>query len=87
MRNLLEKHKKNFKIIVARDAPHGFLNDTIPQRYKKEESDRCWDSQIAYARWAFSPAYDPSRLIQTWESNISVNYDFSKNFDPAHPKR
>ena len=83
LRNCLERNKKSFKIIVARDSPHGFLNDTIPSRFRKEQSDRGWASQIAYARWAFSSAYDPSRLIQTFESDISVDYDFKKNFDPS----
>jgi carboxymethylenebutenolidase len=90
MRDLLERHKKTFKIIVAKDSPHGFLNETIPERYKKQQSDAGWNSQIAFARWVFSKDYDPSRLVQIWESDISINYDFKKNTDPMpadHPAK
>ena len=80
-RNCLERNKKSFKIVVARDAPHGFLNDTIPNRFRKKEADACWASQIAFLKEAFSPDRDPTRLIQRFESDIGVDYDFSKNYN------
>jgi carboxymethylenebutenolidase len=79
LRNCLERHQKSFKIIVSRDAPHGFLNDTMPGRYRRDQAEAGWASQIAFLRHVFSPAYDPSRLVQIYESDISANYDFTKN--------
>jgi carboxymethylenebutenolidase len=78
-RNRLERHRKSFKIIVSRDAPHGFLNDTMPGRYRSAQAEAGWASQMAFLRQVFSPDYDRSRLIQIYESDISVDYDFSKN--------
>ena len=45
--NCLERNKITFKIIVARDAPHEFLNDTIPNRFCKTEANAAWASQMA----------------------------------------
>ncbi len=78
-RNCLERHKKSFKIIVAANAPHGFLNDTMPGRYNRAQAEAGWASQKAFLERVFSPDYDPSRLVQIYESDISANYDFSKN--------
>jgi carboxymethylenebutenolidase len=78
-RNCLERHRKSFKIIVSRDAPHGFLNDTMPGRYRRAQAEAGWASQAQFLRQVFAPDYDRSRLIQIYESDISVNYDFSKN--------
>src|SRR5262249_24475531 len=44
-RNSLEPHRKSFKIIISRDAPHGFLNDTMPGRYRRAQAEACWASQ------------------------------------------
>jgi carboxymethylenebutenolidase len=78
-RNCLERHNKNYKIIISRDAPHGFLNDTMLGRYRRAQAEAAWASQAEFLRKIFSPRYDSSRLIQLYESDISVNYDFSKN--------
>jgi carboxymethylenebutenolidase len=78
-RNRLERHGKSFKIIVSRDAPHGFLNDTMPARYRPTQAEASWASQAEFLRQVFAPGYDRSRLVQIYESDISVNYDFGKN--------
>jgi carboxymethylenebutenolidase len=79
LRDCLERHHKSFKIIVSRDAPHGFLNDTMPGRYRRAQAEAGWASQAAFLRQVFAPDYDRSRLIQIYESDISVDYDFRKN--------
>lgn len=78
-RNILEKHKKIFKILVMADAPHGFLNDTMPGRYRKPQAEAAWASQSAFLKHVFSPNFDPSRLVQQYEADISATYDFTKN--------
>ena len=39
-RNSLEKHKKNYDIHIYKGAPHGWLNDTMPGRYRKAAGRR-----------------------------------------------
>ena len=78
-RNCLERHRKSFKIVISRDAPHGFLNDTMTGRYRRAQAEAGWASQLAFLRQVFAPGYDRTRLVQIYESDISVDYDFSKN--------
>ena len=79
LRNCFERHNKSFKIIVARDAPHVFLNDTMPGRYAPEQAEAGWASQRAFLDQVFSPSYDTTRLMQIYEADISAAYDFTKN--------
>jgi hypothetical protein len=51
----------------------------MPGRYAREQAEAGWESQRAFLEHVFSPNYDSSRLMQIYEADISVNYDFSKN--------
>jgi carboxymethylenebutenolidase len=79
LRNCFERQKKSYKMLILRDAPHGFLNTTMPGRWRPKQTEVGWASQRAFLKEVFSPDYDPTRLIQRFESDISVDYDFSKN--------
>lgn len=78
-RNCLERHGKTFTMKVYPGAPHGFLNDTMPGRYRKREAEAGWAAQLQFLTEVFSPDHGASRLVQRYELDISVNYDFSKN--------
>jgi hypothetical protein len=51
----------------------------MPGRYRPAQAEAGWASQAEFLRTIFAPGYDSSRLIQLFELDISVNYDFSKN--------
>jgi len=78
MRNYLEDGRKSYRMHVVADAPHGFLNDTMPGRYRPEDTRFAWRllldflGEIAEARWP--------RGVQ-WEfmCDSSKDYDFSRN--------
>ena len=42
MCNVLATAKKSFDIRVYADAPHGFLNDTMPGRYRASQTQAAW---------------------------------------------
>ena len=44
-RNCLEENKKSYDIHIYRGAPHGWLNDTMPGRYRKTEAEAGWAAQ------------------------------------------
>ena len=48
------KAKKNFHIRIYRDAPHGWLNDTMPGRYRKESAKDAWSLMMAFLKKSFS---------------------------------
>ncbi|MEA2906665.1 MAG: carboxymethylenebutenolidase [Alphaproteobacteria bacterium] len=78
-RDSLEKHKKTYDIHVYKDAPHGWLNDTMPGRYRKPQADAGWAAQQKFLSEVFSPGYDATTIRWRFECDSSPDYDFSKN--------
>jgi hypothetical protein len=42
-------------------APHGWLNDTMPGRYRKPQAEAGWAAQQRFLSEFFAGAYDPKR--------------------------
>ncbi len=78
-RNCFEKAKKSCHIRLYRDAPHGWLNDTMPGRYRKEAANDAWKLMMAFLKKCFAGGWDKDRIVGTFESDYSTKYDFSKN--------
>ena len=78
-RNCLEKEKKNYHMRLYRDAPHGWLNDTMPGRYRKEAAKDAWALMMAFLKKCFADGWDKERIVSTFESDCSIRYDFTKN--------
>jgi carboxymethylenebutenolidase len=78
-RNCLEKAKKNCHIRIYRDAPHGWLNDTMPGRYRKEAAKDAWSLMMAFLKKSFAGGWDKDRIACVFENDYSAKYDFSKN--------
>jgi len=78
-RDSLERHDKSFTISVFAGAPHGWLNDTMPGRYRREAAEAAWALQRAFLTRVFDGRYDKSRRLQTYHCDYAADYDFSKN--------
>jgi carboxymethylenebutenolidase len=78
-RDALERHGKSYTIRIYRDAPHGWLNDTMPGRYRREQAESGWLMQLQFLQEVLAPEYDRTRRIQRYDSDVSASYDFSKN--------
>jgi carboxymethylenebutenolidase len=77
-RDRLEHHDKAYTIRVFAGAPHGWLNDTMPGRYRREAAEAAWALQRAFLGRIFA-GYDKSRRVQAYECDYAADYDFSKN--------
>ncbi|MPZ40977.1 MAG: hypothetical protein GEU95_23595, partial [Rhizobiales bacterium] len=77
-RNCLEANKKSYDIHTYRGAPHGWLNDTMPGRYRKTEAEAGWAAQQRFLAEVFSGQWDG---VVRWQfaSDSGKDYDFSKN--------
>ena len=77
-RNCLEANKKSYDIHIYRGAPHGWLNDTMPGRYRKTEADAGWAAQQRFLAEVFGGQWND---VVRWQfaSDSGANYDFSKN--------
>src|ERR1051326_670589 len=74
-----ERHDKSFPISVYAGAPHGWLNDTMPGRYRREAAEAAWALQRAFLTRVFDGRYDTSRRLQPYHCDYAADYDFSKN--------
>jgi carboxymethylenebutenolidase len=78
LRNALEKHRKTYEFKLWRDMPHGWLNDTMPGRYRPCEAEEAWALIIDFLGRAFAGAFPRDRVTWRFASDIAVDYDFSK---------
>jgi len=78
-RSCLEQYKKSYHVKLYADAPHGWLNDTMPGRYRKEAAKDAWALVLAFLKQTLGGGWDRERILWNFESSSSPNYDFSKN--------
>jgi len=79
LRDCLDRHGKSYTIKVFPGAPHGWLNDTMPGRYRRDMAEAAWALQLAFLRRVLAPGYDRAQLVQSYESESSADYDFKNN--------
>ena len=48
LRDRLDRHDKSYRIKVYAGAPHGWLNDTMPGRYRRAQAEAGWALQRAF---------------------------------------
>jgi len=77
--NVLAAARKSFDIRVYAEAPHGFLNDTMPGRYRAAQTQAAWSQILSFLDAVLHQGWDPERVIWHFESDTSVHYDFSKH--------
>ena len=78
-RNTLEANHKSYDIHIYKGAPHGWLNDTMPGRYRRPQAEAGWAAQQRFLSEVFAGSYDPKRVSWRFESESGTDYDFTKN--------
>ncbi|HWO41403.1 MAG TPA: dienelactone hydrolase family protein [Candidatus Eisenbacteria bacterium] len=78
-RNCLEQSRKTYHVRLYPDAPHGWLNDTMPGRYREESARDAWSLIVSFLEKSFARGWDGERVVQTFECSYSKRYDFAKN--------
>jgi carboxymethylenebutenolidase len=79
MCNVLASARKSFDIRVYAEAPHGFLNDTMPGRYRAAQTQTAWGQILGFLDTVLNKGWNKERVVWRFESDTSVHYDFSKN--------
>ena len=79
LRNFLESRRKSYEIHIYRGAPHGWLNDTMPGRYRKPQAEAGWSAQQHFLSEVHAGDYDARGVKWRFESDSAMDYDFSKN--------
>jgi carboxymethylenebutenolidase len=78
MCTVLAGAKKSFAIRVYPDAPHGFLNDTMPGRFRVAQTEVAWNQITSFLKSVFTGEWKKDRIIWRFEADTSVDYDFTK---------
>lgn len=78
-RGCFERSRKSYHIRVYPDAPHGWLNDTMPGRYRKKAAADAWRLVLGYLKNASDNGGRLDRVLWTFQSDISPDYEFKKN--------
>ncbi|MDB5992251.1 MAG: dienelactone hydrolase family protein [Herbaspirillum sp.] len=79
MRDALESHRKSYRMHVLADAPHGFLNDTMPGRYRPCDTKVAWQMLLTFIEEVSAGSWLAEKVRWEFECTSSAHYDFSKN--------
>ena len=79
VRDTLETHRTSYRMHVLPNAPHGFLNDTMPGRYLPRETKIAWDMLLTFIEEVSKGEWPAERVQWEFTSTSSRDYDFSKN--------
>jgi carboxymethylenebutenolidase len=75
----LDRHGKSYDIHVYRDAPHGWLNDTMPGRYRRAQAEAAWADQRVFLERVLAGDYNRSTRMQRYAAESAMDYDFGRN--------
>ncbi|HZU07749.1 MAG TPA: dienelactone hydrolase family protein [Chloroflexota bacterium] len=78
-RDALERQRKSYHLRLFAGAPHGWLNDTMPGRYRREAAEEAWRLTLAFLERVWCGAYPPERVRWTFESDTALDYDPRRN--------
>jgi carboxymethylenebutenolidase len=78
MIEVLARARKSFDLRVYAGAPHGFLNDTMPGRFRAEQTKAAWNQITTFLDAVFTGKYGRDRVLWRFESDTSKDYDFTK---------
>jgi carboxymethylenebutenolidase len=79
LRGALESLRKSYEIKMVADMPHGWMNDTMPGRYRPKETAETWALILDFLERVAAGAYPRDRVRWRFESDVALTYDFTKN--------
>jgi carboxymethylenebutenolidase len=77
--HVLKEKRKTFEIKIYADMPHGWMNDTMPGRYRQKEAEEAWALIIRFLDRVYAGEFPQDKVTWRLESEIASTYDFTKN--------
>jgi carboxymethylenebutenolidase len=77
MFTVLAQAKKSFDIRIYAGAPHGFLNDTMPGRFRPAQTQAAWQQIVSFLQAIFAGEWKQDRITWRFEADSSASYDFA----------
>jgi carboxymethylenebutenolidase len=79
VRDLLEDARRSYDFVLYPDMPHGWLNDTMPGRFRSAEAAEAFATISSWLHERLRPAAAPSEVAWSFRSRIATTYDFRSN--------
>lgn len=81
LRTALEDAGRSYEFVLEQGLPHGWLNPTMPGRFREEAAERTWARMLAFVErtLAAGPAPGEGDLRWRFEAVVSRDYDFASN--------
>jgi len=79
VRDTLEGARRSYRMRIFAGMPHGWLNDTMPGRYRKDEAEQAWAMLLAFLADVFAGRWPGDAVRWEFESASAPDYDFSRN--------
>jgi carboxymethylenebutenolidase len=77
-RNELERRNHSYQITLYPEVPHGWLNDTMPGRYRRAAAEAAWTELLAYLGERLTgPTGPPAEVEWQFRARSAPDYDFS----------
>jgi carboxymethylenebutenolidase len=78
-RDEMERHHKNCEVHLEADMPHGWLNDTMPGRYRQKEATEAWDKILDFLDRTYAGYFSADKVTTKFEADFAVDYDYAKS--------
>ena len=78
LRNSLELHRKSYEFTLFRDMPHGWMNSTMPGRYRPKQAEEAWSLILDFLDRVFQGGFPKDRVTWRFQSDTSPSYDFTQ---------
>jgi carboxymethylenebutenolidase len=79
LRGAFEDARRSYRLRIFADMPHGWLNDTMPGRYRPAGAAEAWAALTGFVGEVFAGAWPAGRVRWEFASDVSADYDFTKN--------
>lgn len=79
LRDACERARRSYTIAVYAGAPHGWLNDTMPGRYRAPQAAAAWAELIGFLAAHLGAASPDDTVRWRFTATTSSTYDFAKN--------
>jgi carboxymethylenebutenolidase len=79
LRAALESANRSYQLTIYAGAPHGWLNDTMPGRYRPEIAKATWDEVMAFLHETLVAGRSGGTIDWKFTARKSADYDFTKN--------
>jgi carboxymethylenebutenolidase len=80
LRDEFEDARRSYDLSIVPAMPHGWLNDTMPGRFRGDVAEDTWSRMLSFLAAVRSDSFLPKGQVQwAFASRIDESYDFSSN--------